>query len=53
MSEALGSSFGPSEMLGTAERYRKTTDQVQKTLLEPNGGPARLLMVRRGAVRNR
>jgi hypothetical protein len=53
MAEALRLAFGPSEMLGTAERYRKTTDQVQKTLLEPNAERARLLVVRRGAVRGR
>lgn len=53
MSEALGSAFGPSEMLGKTECYRKTTDHVQKTLLKPEREAPHLLMVRRSAVRNR
>ena len=53
MAEALSLVFGPSEALAAAERYRKTTDRVQKTLLAESAEPARLLMVRRGAVRGR
>ncbi len=53
MAEALCLAFGPSEPLAAAERYRKTTDRVQKTLLAANAAPARLLLVRRGAIRPR
>ncbi len=53
MTEALSLAFGPSEPLAATERYRKTTDHVQKTLLAANAMPARLLLVRRGAVRGR
>jgi hypothetical protein len=53
MTAALRLAFGPSEALAAAERYRKTTEGVQKTLLAANGAPARLLLVRRGPIRGR